>query len=249
MGLWKKTAVKITKVFWPEKTPDFAAKMYADLARKAKTSFYSAVAEEIIQRVDRRRDVKNLFDIGTGPGFLLLEIAGLRPDLPLFGIDLSEKLLDVARRERIRRRLWNVFFSAGNANRLRLPDNACDFVVSTGVLHVLKNPSAAIREWLRVLKPGGDLWVYDPAVLIKVEDENSFRRRREIAEKMGDNLRSGKDRLLFRLMRWIADLPPKPMSYEKIRQIVESAGVGHLASIEDRKDYLKISIVKSKNTC
>ncbi len=242
MGIYKKICAKIIKKFWPEKIPDFAASMYENLARNTKTLFYSAVAREIVEEINARSNVKNLLDIGTGPGFMLFEIAKLRPDLTLVGVDLCEKLLKFADEEKFRQGCPHIFFMKCDASHLDFCDGECDFVISSGVLHSLKNPAAAIREWLRVLKPGGNLWIYDPTVLI---DEGS----RDLCERTLDNmekcLKNFKDRFLFRLMRRISNLPPPPIPIENIYEIISEADIDYLLNVEDRKYYLKISIIKS----
>jgi len=165
MSILKKICGKLLQLLLPEKIPDFAATMYVNLVKNAKTDFYRTVAKEIAEKIEARRDIFNLMDIGTGPGFMLFEIAKLNPYLEMVGIDLSRKLIDFAKREAGKRSYGNIFFEIGDANHLDFEDNVCDFVISSGVLHSLKNPIAAIKEWLRVLKPGHDLWIYDPTVL------------------------------------------------------------------------------------
>jgi ubiquinone/menaquinone biosynthesis C-methylase UbiE len=56
-----------------------------------------------------------------------------------------------------------VRFEIGDACRLRQGDATYDMVISTGMIHVLKDPVRALREGCRVLKPGGWAWIYDPA--------------------------------------------------------------------------------------
>ncbi len=247
MAILKKICGKLLQFLLFEKIPEFAAEMYIQLAKGAKTQFYKAVAKEITERIKTRRDVRNLLDVGTGPGFMLFEIAKLRPDLTLVGVDLSEKLIKFAEEERARRGCHNVFFLKDDANNLtEFSEADCDFVISSGVLHSLKNPALAIKEWLRVLKPGHDLWIYDPTVL--VDDDNSAAIKQALKE-MGKCLKSRKDRLLFRIMRWISDLPPKPMSIDNIIEILKKADIidpdkRRSFSIENRKDHLKIEIIK-----
>ncbi len=245
MAIWKKICGRLLGFLLPEKIPEFAAEMYINLAKGAKTKFYQEIAKEIAGQIERRRDVWNLLDIGTGPGFLLFEIAELESDVELVGIDLSEKLIEFAKSESEKRDFGDIHFEIGDANHLNFEDDTCDFIISSGVLHSLKNPSAAIREWLRVLKPGHDLWIYDPTVLME-RKENSGRHK-NILEEIAKGLKSRKDRFLFRLLYWISNLPPKPMSLGDIKKIISVAGLENLAFcvyIENRGDYLKIEIIK-----
>jgi ubiquinone/menaquinone biosynthesis C-methylase UbiE len=247
MPILKKICGKLLQFLLSEKIPEFAAEMYTCLAKGAKTQFYKIAAKEIIERTETRRDVWNLLDIGTGPGFMLFEIADLADDLELVGIDLSEKLINFAKSESEKRGYGDIHFEIGDANHLDFEDNVCDFIISSGVLHSLRNPAAAIKEWLRVLRPGHDLWIYDPTVLIAEDEAKDSYRLKKVLKDMEKGLESRKDRLLFRLMCWISSLPPRPMALADIKKIISVAGLENLASciyIENRRDYLKIEIVK-----
>ena len=242
MSILKKICGRLLRFLLSEKIPEFAAEMYINLAKNAKTQFYREIAEEIVGRINKRRDVWNLLDIGTGPGFLLFEIAELESDIELVGIDLSEKLIEFAESETEKRDFGDIHFEIGDANHLNFEDESCDFIISSGVLHSLKNPSAAIKELLRVLKPGHDLWIFDPTVLMKVEGDSS--RHNKILDDMEKKLTGWKDRLIFRIMRRISNLPSKPMTLDRIYQIILEAGIVDAAAIENRGDYLKIEIIK-----
>ncbi len=244
MSILKKICGKLLQFLLFEKIPEFAAEMYIQLAKGAKTQFYKETAKEIIERVETRRDVWNLLDIGTGPGFMLFEIADLSDDLELVGIDLSEKLINFAKSESEKRGYGDIQFEIGNANHLDFEDNVCDFVISSGVLHSLKNPIEAIKEWLRVLKPGHDLWIYDPTVLITEDEAKDSFRLKKVLKDMEKNLESRKDRLLFHLMCWISSLPPRPMALECIYKIIQDAGIVESVAVEDRGNYIKIAIIK-----
>jgi len=243
MSILKKICGKLLGFLLPEKIPEFAAEMYINLAKNAKTEFFQGIAKEITGRINKRCDVWNLLDIGTGPGFLLFEIAELESDVELVGIDLSEKLIKFAKGESEKRDFGDIHFEIGDANHLNFEDDTCDFIISSGVLHSLKNPVAAIKEWLRVLKPGHDLWIYDPAVLIP-NQQSDFCNGKRIFDEMAKNLKSRKDRLLFRLMCWISSLPPRPMPLECIYKIIQDAGLTELVSVENRGSYVKIAIIK-----
>ena len=249
MSILKKICGKLLQFLLFEKIPEFATEMYIQLAKGAKTQFYKETAKEIIERVETRRDVWNLLDIGTGPGFMLFEIADLSDDLELVGIDLSEKLINFAKGESEKRGYGDIHFEIGDANHLDFEDNVCDFIISSGVLHSLRNPVAAIKEWLSVLKPGHDLWIYDPTVLITEEEAKDSYRLEKVLKDIEKSLESRKDRLLFRLMCWISSLPPRPMPINNIIEILEKADVvdpdkRRLFMIENRKDYIKITIIK-----
>ncbi len=190
MNIWKRICGKLLEFLLPEKIPEFAAEMYICLAKGAKTQFYKTVAKEITERIKTRHDVWNLLDIGTGPAFMLFEIADLVDDLEMVGIDLSEKLISFAKEESEKRSCGDIQFEVGDANHLNFEDDACDFVISSGVLHSLKNPDVAIKEWLRVLRSGHDLWIYDPTFLMEGRENSS--RHKNILKEISKSLKNKK---------------------------------------------------------
>ncbi len=90
-------------------------------------------------------------EIGPGAGANLGYYA---PGIRWIGIEPNPFMQPYLQREAEKHGL-RVEFRSGIAERLDLPDSAADAVVSTLVLCSVENPSAALREAQRVLKPGG----------------------------------------------------------------------------------------------
>ena len=152
----------IRKLLVPEKIPDFAVDLYNKGAYSARQRYYNKIADEIFSEIESGK----ILDIGTGPGYLPIEIAKRRPMIRIDGIDLSKRMIEVARiNARDAGVLSQINFEPGNANKLRFGDNLYDMVVSTGVFHSWKNPIRAIDEIHRVLKPEGLALIYDPALI------------------------------------------------------------------------------------
>ena len=143
-----------------ERIPGVLATAYEKGTRLAIDSYYRQVAEEIVAHLPGN----TLLDIGTGPGYLPIEIAKKSSSVCIIGIDLSRKLLDMARLNADRAGLSDrLSFKLGDAGCINFEDGYFDMVVSTGMLHALKNPVKVLQEIFRVLKPGGEAWVFDPA--------------------------------------------------------------------------------------
>ncbi|MFL5592131.1 MAG: class I SAM-dependent methyltransferase [Ktedonobacteraceae bacterium] len=110
-----------------------------------------------------------VLDAGTGPGTLARDIARRFPQLQVYGIDLSVDMIRLAqehaKRERVEER---VHFDVGDVARLPYLDHSFDVVVSTISLHHWHELEQPLRELYRVLRPGGQLWIYD-ARFIKTE--------------------------------------------------------------------------------
>jgi len=123
-------------------------------------AYYGQVAEEIVSNIKSGL----ILDLGTGPGYLPVEIVRRAPDINIVGVDLSRKLIQMARINAAKAGLSDqLSFQVGNSAGLHLDAASFDMVISTGMLHSLKNPVAVLKEIYRVLKIGGEAWIYDPA--------------------------------------------------------------------------------------
>lgn len=92
---------------------------------------------------------ERVLDVGCGTGWLAAGVRRLRPDVAVFGVDLSAGMLTEARRAGA----WPLV--QAEADRLPLPAGSLQLVVARGVLHHLPEVASALREWRRVLAPGG----------------------------------------------------------------------------------------------
>jgi phosphatidylethanolamine/phosphatidyl-N-methylethanolamine N-methyltransferase len=102
-----------------------------------------------------RKKWRFVLDVGVGTG---LELPMFDPTTTLIGIDLSEPMLRRAQRRVEERALRNVeSLIVMDAMRLAFPDALFDAVVAPYVLTVVPQPRASLDEWLRVLKPGGEI--------------------------------------------------------------------------------------------
>lgn len=95
-----------------------------------------------------------ILDIGTGPGFLALEMAGaVGATGQVECIDESEQMIDVALK-RCGGKPW-VCFRIGSATDLAVTSNSCDAVASVQVYEFVTDIEKALAELHRVLRPGG----------------------------------------------------------------------------------------------
>ena len=103
-----------------------------------------------------------VLDAGTGPGTLVRELARSVPGLQVYGIDLSEDMIRLARAHARREQLAEqVHFAIGDVAHLPYPDQSFDVVVSTISMHHWSELEQPLRELHRVLQPGGRVWIYD----------------------------------------------------------------------------------------
>jgi ubiquinone/menaquinone biosynthesis C-methylase UbiE len=163
-----------------ERIPGVLASSYEKATRMVIEAYYGQVAGEILSNFQSGE----ILDLGTGPGYLPIEIARRAPGINIIGVDLSRKLVQMARANAAEAGLsYQLRFEVGNAAALHFDTASFDMVISTGMLHSLKNPVAVLKEIYRVLKKGAEAWIYDPAnVTAYIDIENwkaslNFRER------------------------------------------------------------------------
>jgi ubiquinone/menaquinone biosynthesis C-methylase UbiE/DNA-binding transcriptional ArsR family regulator len=118
-----------------------------------------AHVEAEVQRAAGRERVRRLVDLGSGTG-RMLTLLGPQSDQAL-GLDLSQQMLNIARRNVTEAGLSNVELRHGDIFDTRLPEGVADLVVVHQVLHYLGDPAAAVKEAARIVAPDGKLIIVD----------------------------------------------------------------------------------------
>ena len=105
----------------------------------------------------------------SAPAFRLPQYA---PHLRIFGTDISEAMLRKAKDRVAEQRLSHVEgLAVMDAEKLEFPDNSFDVVMAQYVVTAVPNPEAALDEFARVLRPGGEL-----IILTRVSADTGVRR-------------------------------------------------------------------------
>jgi len=114
--------------------------------------FGDAVRDAALARAALHPDAV-VADIGAGTGFITQGVAPLVTRV--YAIDSSPEMLEVARRNLAA--FPNVEYRVADGAAIPLPDGSVDAVLANMYLHHAPNPLTAIREMIRLLKPGGRL--------------------------------------------------------------------------------------------
>lgn len=138
-----------------ETIPAIGAWYYNLLPRRVLSKSETRIANQIAKKI--RRGI--ILDLGSGTGYLSIEVAKRVPELQVYGIDVTREMVRIARGHG--RGIENVQFKLGNATELPFEAESIDFVVSTGSLHHWKRPVKIFNECYRVLKNGKEAWIYD----------------------------------------------------------------------------------------
>jgi ubiquinone/menaquinone biosynthesis C-methylase UbiE len=139
-----------------------AAKLQDNVAkRREEVGLYKEIAEELPLAVAGR-----LLDVGTGSGLQLKVIHEMEPNIELFGLDISEAAIRVARAnlEGI-----EVDLRVGSIEDPPYDDDFFDVVTCNASMSYWKNPVSCFDEIYRILKPGGSAILFEPQKDIDME--------------------------------------------------------------------------------
>jgi ubiquinone/menaquinone biosynthesis C-methylase UbiE len=110
-----------------------------------------------------------VIDIGSGARLdSLIAARMVSPNGKVVGVDMTQAMLEKARRASGEAGIDNVEFRHGYAETLPFEDAWADAVTSNGVLNLIPDKVVALQEMARVLKPGGRLQI--------AERKNVFNR-------------------------------------------------------------------------
>ena len=134
---------------------------YAQAMEPRTRYVHAPLARRIIQNLPSLPENPLIVDVGSGPGFLCIELARLLPGATFIGVDLSLHAIEKARLCATRAGLERFEARRGRAEQLPVDSGSVELVVSRESLHEWENVQAACTEICRVLKPGGILALED----------------------------------------------------------------------------------------
>ena len=122
---------------------------------------------------------QTVLDLGSGGGIdVLLSAKRVGPTGRVYGLDMTDDMLALARENQRKAGVTNVEFLKGTIEAIPLPDRSVDVIISNCVINLSVDKDAALREAFRVLKPNGRFAVSD--VVIRGEVPAEIRRSMEL---------------------------------------------------------------------
>lgn len=189
--------------------------------------FYREVTGEIASKVSSG----NILDIGTGPGYIPIEVARAAQNVEVKAIDISSAMVIIARQKAEDAGLsQRVQFEYGSAEHIPYGDGYFDLVVSTLSFHHWANRTECLKEIHRVLKINGEAWIYE------IRKDTTREAKMQLKDRYG--------RFLSFIVLYLVRLHSS-VRLQEFQKIISLPQLGFSKMIiEDRGLALKLRLVK-----
>ncbi len=142
----------------------FGGKLYDESARKDLPD--SAVLASLgcgnPTAVAELHEGETVLDLGSGGGIdVFLSAKRVGPTGKVYGLDMTDEMLELARRNQREAGVVNVEFVRGYIEDIPLPDRSVDVVISNCVINLSADKARVFAEMFRVIRPGGRIGVSD----------------------------------------------------------------------------------------
>ena len=142
---------------------NFGASRYKDLDEKLPdTALLASLGCGNPTAIAEMAPGETVLDLGAGGGIdVLLSAKRVGPTGKVYGLDMTDEMLELAENNRRDAGVQNVEFLKGYIEDVPLPDSTIDVVISNCVINLSTDKPAVFAEVARVLKPGGRIGITD----------------------------------------------------------------------------------------
>ena len=153
--------IKKEKKYWDR----LGSEGYDQLTEK-QWKIYSSLMDKISQDVEMNNTI---LEVACGPGLVALKVA--ERAAKIYAVDISEPMIEEAKKKAEEKEIKNVEFSVEDAYSLPFDKEMFDTVICNTALHNMINPHKALSEIRRVLKPNGQLI----ATVVGIGESSKFK--------------------------------------------------------------------------
>lgn len=204
------------------------AKWYASLTKKSLADFQS-LARRVAQQAPPNAIV---LEVAPGPGYFAIELAKLGP-YQITGLDISETFVQIARANAATAGL-HIDFRRGDASSMPFRDETFDFLLCRAAFKNFTDPSGALDEMHRVLKPGGH------ALIIDLRKDAPIASINQAVDNMNVGAVNGLiTKLTFRFM-----LLKRAYTKNQFEELIANT---KFAGIKIREDLIQLEILLDKD--
>ena len=168
---------KLIKMRWDSSAIGYSESVRTEIEREGEKW------KEYIKKNINPKPGEKILETCCGPGFLSILLSG--EDRKITAVDECEAMLDEARKNA---KIFNadIDFMNMDCHKMDFEDKSFDMVISRNSLWTMYNPGEAYKEWVRVLKPGGRLIVFESSWCLEYRRKDVLEKK--VAFRMKNNL-------------------------------------------------------------